>query len=302
MVDFGWMLPTGRQRMPEADYTAHVQAVLATIEDAFHSFWIPDHLMDGSAPIPEALVTLAYLAGVSGQLHMGTCVLAQGFRNPALLAKMAASLQQLSGGRFIMGLGAGWKADEYHAYGYAFPDAATRIAQMGEAAAICKQLWQGVPVTYRGQHHVVEEAVCVPVPHPPPPIMIGGVGEKRTLPMVAQHADWWNIPGAPVEVVMQKSAVLARHCAARGRNPADIRRTWMGVVSIAPTSAQAQAQLAGYPIWEGDQALVGTPEAIIQQIERYVAAGISLFILSFVDEPEMRGLHLFREAVILRGI
>ncbi|MEO0561621.1 MAG: LLM class flavin-dependent oxidoreductase [Chloroflexota bacterium] len=300
MVEFGWMLPTGNQRMPDGDYTTHLHQVLSSIEGNFHAFWMPDHLMDGALPIPESLSTLSYLAGTHPSLHFGTCVIGEGYRNPALLAKTAATLQNLSGGRFILGVGAGWKADEYDAYGYPFPKTSERIEAMAETVQICKALWNagGEPISFAGKHHHIADATCVPQPTPPPPIMIGGTGEKRTLRAVAQYADWWNIPGAPPHVVQHKSAVLAKHCADVGRAPADIRRTWMGVVSIAETEATAEAALSGFPIWDGDRALVGTPSQVLDQLQAYMDLGISYFILSFVDEPSTRGMDLFMRHVI----
>jgi alkanesulfonate monooxygenase SsuD/methylene tetrahydromethanopterin reductase-like flavin-dependent oxidoreductase (luciferase family) len=300
MVDFGWMLPTGNQRMPSGDYLAHLRRVLDAISGTFHSFWIPDHFMGGAAPIPEALTTLSYLAPLFPELHFGTCVLGQSYRNPALLAKTAATLQSLSDGRFMLGIGAGWKEDEYRAYGYEFPSASTRIAQMSEAVQICKALWtaNGVPVTFNGQHYQLSDALCIPEPSPPPPVMIGGMGEKLTLRVVAEHADWWNIPGAPLDVLRHKSEVLARHCDDVGRDPASIRRTWMGVVSIADTETEAKAQLEGFPIWDGDMPLVGTSEQVRKRVAAYVEAGITLFILSFVDEPNLRGIEQFMATVV----
>jgi alkanesulfonate monooxygenase SsuD/methylene tetrahydromethanopterin reductase-like flavin-dependent oxidoreductase (luciferase family) len=108
-VDFGWLLPTGKQRMPARDihYTSHIHRIIEQIRGAFHSIWIPDHFMEGHLDLPEALVSLSYLAGRYPGLHLGTAVLGQSYRNPALLAKMGATLQQLSGGRFILGIGAG---------------------------------------------------------------------------------------------------------------------------------------------------------------------------------------------------
>ena len=300
-VQFGWVLPTGQKRMPATTtgYLSHVGSVLRRISDQFHSAWIPDHLMDGQDKIPEALTALSYLAALYPQMTFGTAVIGQGYRNPAMLAKMAATLQELSDGRFILGIGAGWKEDEYRAYGYDFPSTAARIAQLAESVQICKQLWDpAVPeATFLGQYYRVQRAVCQPKPVPPPPVMIGGAGEKLTLRVVAQHADWWNLIGVPPEVFARKLAVLERHCASVERDPTTIRKTWMGTVSIGSTSQQAQAQMTGYPLWPGDVALVGTASEIIEQLQAYAALGVDLFILSFADEPRMTGIELFMAEV-----
>jgi alkanesulfonate monooxygenase SsuD/methylene tetrahydromethanopterin reductase-like flavin-dependent oxidoreductase (luciferase family) len=302
-LDFGWLLPTGKQRMPRAGaaYLDHVRRVLDLINGRFHSAWIPDHLMDGQAVIPEALTTLSYLAGLYPGLHWGTAVLSQSFRNPALLAKLGATLQWLSGSRFILGLGAGWKADEYRAYGYDFPPAATRLAQLAEAVQICRALWDPAQAaaTFKGEHYQITDAVCEPKPQPPPPIMIGGGGEQLTLRVVARHADWWNLPGASPETYARKLGILEKYCGEYGRDPGQIRKTWMGVVSIAPTRKAAERQLAHYPIWPGDVPLLGTPSEVRAQIEAYRRLGVDLFILAFADEPGLEGVKLFLKYAVI---
>jgi alkanesulfonate monooxygenase SsuD/methylene tetrahydromethanopterin reductase-like flavin-dependent oxidoreductase (luciferase family) len=301
-ADFGWMLPTGRQRMPSnpAGYLTHVHQMMEKIRDRFHSVWIPDHLMEGYADLPEALTTLSFLAGQFPALFIGTIVISQSYRNPALLAKMAATLQQLSAGRFILGLGAGWNAEEYQAYGYEFPKASVRIAQMGETIQICKVLWdpKKKESTFKGKYHQITAATCFPKPAVPPPVMVGGGGEKLTLRIVAQHADWWNLPGVSAADYARKINILEAHCQDVGRSAADIRKTWMGDVSIAPTRRDAEAKMALYHSWPGDVALLGTPSEIRDQLAAYIELGIDLFILRFVDEPDSSGMDLFQNHVL----
>lgn len=301
-IHFGWVLPSGEARMPRdaAQIAPHLHRTIARLRGRFHSLWMPDHFMAGHSDVLEALTTLSFLAGAVPDLHLGTIVLGQSYRNPALLAKIAATLQVLSGGRFILGIGAGWKEDEYHAYGYPFPPLPTRIAQMAEAIQICRAMWDPAPAaaSFRGAHYQIEEAICAPKPTPPPPIMIGGGGEKQTLRLVAAHADWWNLVGVSPQTYAHKIRVLEEHCAASGRDPARIRKTWMGVVSIARTRAQAQAQMAGYPIWPEDTPLLGTPVEILVQLQAYIALGVDLFQLSFVDEPAGAGLDRFLAEVL----
>ncbi len=300
-ADFGWMLPSGPLRMPEnSTYLAHVQRILTKISGSFHSFWIPDHLMEGMADLPEALVTLSYLGGQFPALSLGTIVIAQSYRNPALLAKMAATLQHLSAGRFILGLGAGWNAAEYRAYGYDFPTAPVRIAQMAETIQICKTLWdpdQG-EATFKGEHYQIEAAVCYPKPTNPSPVMVGGGGEKLTLRVVAQYADWWNLPGASPDEFARKIKILEAHCQEIGRSAAEIRKTWMGTVSIASTRSAAAAQIKAYPSRFNDTHLVGAPQDIRDQLAAYLDLGVDLFILRFVDEPDDSGIELFQHQVL----
>lgn len=297
-IEFGWVLPTGNARMPRGGpgaYLAHLRRIIKTIQAEFHSLWMPDHFMHGQNEVLEALTTLSFLAGMTTSLHLGTIVLSQSYRNPALLAKMAATLQGLSNRRFILGIGAGWKEDEYHAYGYDFPPGPVRITQMAEAIQLCKAMWDPAQTepTFHGEHYRIDGAVCNPKPDSPPPVMVGGGGERLTLRIVAEHADWWNLPGASPSEYAHKLNVLAGHCADVGRDPREIRKTWMGVVSIAPTRAQAEAQMSGYPIWPEDTPLLGTPDEIVAQIAAYAALGVDLFQLSFVDEPDGKGIDLF---------
>ncbi len=241
-IDFGWEIPTGRRRMPgaAATYEPHLRRVLDRMSGHFHSAWMPDHFIYDDTNVPEALTTVNYLAGLYPRLHFGAVVLGQNYRNPALVAKMAATTQWLTGGRLILGLGAGWKEDEYRAYGYEFPPIATRIAQLAEAAHICKLMWDPArpSATFHGQHYHIETAVCNP-------------------------------------------------------KPADIRKTWMGVVSIAPTHAQAEAAMVGFPIWPEDVPIVGTPAEVIHQVQHYTSLGVDCFILGFADEPGLAGIELF---------
>ena len=302
-IDFGWELPSGERRMPPGgpeNYEPHVRRVLKRLSGHFHSAWLPDHLMHNHTAVPEALTTISYLAGLFPALHFGNVVLGQSYRNPALLAKMGATLQHLSGGRFMLGIGAGWKEDEYRAYGYNFPKASTRIAQLAEVVQICKAMWDPAQpeAIFHGHYHHIESAICNPKPTPAPPLMIGGAGEKLMLRLIAQHADWWNLVGAPPDVMARKIAVLERHCAEVGRNPASIRKTWMGVVSVAPTRAAAEAALERYPIWPDDVPLVGTPAEVIAGLQAYVDLGVDLFILGFTDEPAPGGIDLFIEEVM----
>jgi alkanesulfonate monooxygenase SsuD/methylene tetrahydromethanopterin reductase-like flavin-dependent oxidoreductase (luciferase family) len=301
-IDFGWEVPTGRRRPPRAgvSYEAHLRRILDRLSGRFHSAWIPDHFIDGQTNVPEALVSLSYLAGLYPALHFGSIVLGQNYRNPALLAKMAATLQQLSGGRLILGLGAGWKEEEYRAYGYDFPPLPVRIAQLAEVVQICRAMWDPAQpeTTFHGQHYHLEKAICQPKPVPPPPVMLGGGGEKLMLRVIAQHADWWNLVGVTAETYAHKSEVLRRHCADVGRDLAGIRKTWAGVMSIASTRPQAEAAMVGYPIWPEDTPILGTPAEVVVQLQNYTSLGVDCFILGFADEPEMEGMELFINEVM----
>ncbi len=303
-VKFGWVLPYGKHPILQdksTSFLAYLERVSGGLE-GFHSLWMPDHFMDSQIDVPESMTLLSFLAGQYQTFQLGTIVLGQSYRNPALLAKMAATLQQLSNGRFVLGIGAGWKEDEYRAYGYNYPPAPTRIAQMAEVMQICQAMWDPAQpeASFEGEHYQIENAVCNPKPDPPPPIMVGGAGEKLTLRVVAEHADWWNLVGVSPEIYAHKIDVLKRHCIVVGRDPATIRKTWLGVVSIAQSHAQAEEQMSGHPLWPGDVPLLGTPEEIADQLQQYVDLGVDLFHLSFVDEPALDGIALFISEVLPR--
>src|SRR5581483_12374033 len=169
--------------------------------------------------------------------HQVLCV---SYRSPALLAKMAASLDVISGGRVIVGLGAGWHEPEYRQYGYDFPPIATRLAQLGETLEILRRMWTEERATFTGRHFRVEGAVCDPKPvQRPLPIMIGGGGERVLLRHVARHADIWNNLGAYHGDVARKRDILAGHCRAIGRNPAEIVVSQQTLAAVATDRAEA---------------------------------------------------------------
>src|SRR5689334_23724838 len=135
------------------DRLTYMRALLDIAPDVYRSAWISDHLMKDDDPTYEAWTSLTYLAALAPSYRFGHLVLAQSYRNPALLAKMAATLQAYSGGRVILGMGAGWQADEYLAYGYDYPDGATRVAQLGEAIDVLRAMWTQSPATYEGTYY-----------------------------------------------------------------------------------------------------------------------------------------------------
>src|SRR5207248_3229065 len=191
-IEFGLMLQPFATNFPRSELFEYNRRLIKTLSQGFTTLWAEDHLQSGETAILESMTTLSYFAGEFPQFRVGTLVLCQAYRNPALLAKMAANLQLLSRGRFILGLGAGWKEDEYHAYGYPFPDTRTRLEQLEEAAIIMKAMWSSQPATFVGKHYSIRNAYCEPRPDPPLPLLIGGGGEERTLEIVARRADWWN--------------------------------------------------------------------------------------------------------------
>ena len=273
--------------------------LLAAAREHDLSCWVIDHFQFGADPIMECLAFLSFLAGSAPGLRWGTLVLGQAYRNPALTAKIGATLQFLTGGRFILGIGGGDAEAEHRAYGYDFPPPRARIAQLDEAAQIIKALWQGGPATVTGTHYRVENAYCIPAPDPPPPLMIGGAGEKRTLRVVARHADWWNADYYSPAEYAHKLAVLHDHCRAIGRDPAEMVPTCYMGLSISHDPARLiRRRFMGH---RGEVHVIsGNPDEVVTQIEEFSAAGVRLMQLNFLDFPRTEGLELFLSGVLPR--
>ncbi len=276
-IEFGLSLPAGPPKGQIGRFLDDLEALLPDLERHFSSLWMTDHFFWEDAPTHEAWTVLSFLAARYPQFRFGPMVLGQSYRNPALLAKMAATLQALSGGRFIMGIGAGWKEDEYRAYGYPYPSPGVRVEQLGETLEIMTRLWREPGrVTYTGRHYRIENAYCEPKPDPIPPIIVGGGGDKTTR-LAAQYADWWNIPDAPYEHYRNRMNVLQRHCVDLGRDPASLRLTWFGRLAVGRTTAEAEALSNGK--WTSQKAFCGTPAEVIAAMGRFVALGVDCFMI-----------------------
>src|SRR6266850_293102 len=158
----------------------------------FESLWFPDHVQYGAHKVAEGWTLLAYALARYPDKMCTHEVICNSFRNPAHLAKMVATAHALSGGRVVLGIGAGWNEEEYRAYGWPFPPTRVRIAQMCEAIELIRLMWTTSPASYKGEHYQISGAYCEPRPDPLPPVVVGGHGEKYLLRAVAKHADWWN--------------------------------------------------------------------------------------------------------------
>lgn len=284
-IEFGLLLPTGPSPDHPEKFVEPLCENAAALSGHFQSLWMTDHFFWGDRPTHEAWTVITYLAAAVPDFHVGTLVLGQGYRNPALLAKMAATLQWLSGGRLILGLGAGWKEDEFHAYGYDFPPASARIVQLEEALIIIKRLWYDKnPVSYYGRHYRIVDAYCQPQPNPIPPLMVGG-GGRKTLRVTAQHANWWNFSGKTPQLYREKVDQLHERCEYIGRNPAEIRLTWLGKLAVGETSAELDAVDPA-----NDAPLRGTPAQVIEQIAHFVELGVDYFIFELPDLDDQQML------------
>ena len=306
-VRFGWHMPSFPTDGSSAGaFVDQIAGTLDRIGEQFASVWVDDHVhpwgtfVSRDTPALECATTIAYFAAFYPTLDFGSLVFCQSYRNPALLAKMGANLQLLTGGRFLFGIGAGWFEEEYHAYAYEFPEPSVRIGQMEETIEIVQRLWTQTPASYRGAYYRIEDAYCEPKPDPLPPIMVGGGGEQLTLRVVARHADWWNLPGGTVETYAHKLDVLRRHCEIVGRDYEEIVKTIsLELVAVAENEAEARRQ-AEASLYNKGNAIAGTPDQVAERLQAYVDLGATYFMLRFADFPETVGIDLFIEEVLPR--
>jgi len=265
----------------------------------FDSLWLPDHVQYGSNRVAEGWTLLPWALARYPDKLCGHEVLSNSFRNPAHLAKMIATAQALSGGRVILGIGAGWNAEEYQSYGWPYPPTRTRIAQLAEAIELIRAMWTQAPASYRGEHYQIADAYCEPRPAPCPPIMIGGHGETYLLRVVARHADWWNYPFREPTLYTHKQEVLKRHCRDVGRDYDTIRQVVRVGILIAETERDVE-RLKGAPGVRpmSDIRLAGTPEQVTDALKRIIGQGAHRLTVNFADAPRPDGTLLFAKTVL----
>lgn len=304
VVSFGWVMQPALFSTPEgvdardirlarqmlAANDRHVELARAA---GFDTIWVEDHMGWEEKAHLECFTTMAWLVGRHPGLRYGTMVCGQAFRNPAYLAKLAVNMHLLTEGRFILGIGAGNNGAEHHQYGYSFLPPGERVDQTEEAVRVVRALWTESPATFHGRYYRVDGAFCSPRPDRPIPLMIGGGGEKRTLRLVAREADWWCADLAPVEVVRHKASVLAAHCAAVGRDPAEIVHSLVTWISVEEDSARAVR-------WDHLHIVAGNPDEVTRELAAYRAAGIRHFQVRFMDYPSTAGFERFVTKVLPR--
>jgi alkanesulfonate monooxygenase SsuD/methylene tetrahydromethanopterin reductase-like flavin-dependent oxidoreductase (luciferase family) len=276
-VSFGFAVPAGPDKGQIDKWMTDIEAAIPLIKGHFESLWMTDHFFWEDNPTYEAWTVLAYLAGCFPDFKVGPMVLGQSYRNPALLAKMASTLQALTNGRFIMGIGAGWKEDEYLAYDYPYPRAGIRIEQLEDTLEIMTRMWrESGKITYEGKHYKIVDAYCEPKPDPMIPIMVGGGGEK-TMMLAARFADIWNLPDVTLERYRERADILKQHCETIQRDPDSIQLSWFGRLAVGNTVAEAEALSDGR--WTSKNAFVGTPQQLVDDMSQFVDYGVSYFML-----------------------
>jgi len=274
----------------------------------YRTIWLADHLTRGGFRL-ECLSTLSALAPVTKKIRLGSLTLCNAWRNPSLLAKIAATVDVISGGRLEFGIGSGFLKEEFDAYGFPFPKLSVRTAQLDEALEIIEKLWMEEKPSYKGEYYQIREATCEPKPvqKPHPPITIGGGNERYTLPLVAKHADRWNLASS-VEEFKQKAKVLEHYCNKIGRDFEEIKKSNLfnitGVYQNEDETKRAWESIwkregkRFYTIQSGfipfmewlkqteDRSLMGTPEDCVARMEEYIEIGVTSFELRFVDVME----------------
>jgi len=242
--------------------------------------WYADHFMpnaaDTSAPWPEAWVTLSALGALVPRLRIGTLVAGNTYRHPAVLAKMAATLDHITGGRVVLGLGSGWQENEHRQYGIPFYTVAERLARLDEACTVIRALFREPKSSFAGRFYQLEDASLEPKPvQTPLPLLIGGGGEQVTLRITAQHADEWNVWGTPT-ILEHKMRILDQHCRNIGRDPKSIRRTAVALLFMSDDSTYLERMRAA-KIQQPH--LIGTVEEIRALVAEYERIGVDELIV-----------------------
>ncbi|GCE09099.1 TIGR03560 family F420-dependent LLM class oxidoreductase [Dictyobacter aurantiacus] len=289
----------------------------------FAGLFRSDHYTNPNPPDLDSLemiISLAYLADRTQQVHFGPLVAPVSFREPTMLARQAAAIDDLSNGRMILGLGAGWQEREHHLFGHPLGDVKTRMARFEEALEVVTRLLRSdEPVTFEGRFFQVRGATLLPRPQRPggPRIMIGGNGIKRTLPLAARYADIWNAVFLTPADFKERSQILDTLLQQEGRQPDAVKRTVMHGLIFARDKAelgrkldqyrQKDPEFAGLEVDELVQRLVaantsviGTPDQIVQQLQAYVEAGAQEIMLQWFDFEDIEGLRAFASSVLPR--
>ena len=302
------------------DWDTTIEAVRRAEELGYAAAWAPDHFNTGRDNAEyEVWTLLSALANATDEIGLGSLVLSNDYRNPALVAKMAATLDVVSNGRLELGLGAGWRRSEYEAYGWEWREGFERLLRLDEGIRVMKEMWTEAEPAFDGDHYTIEDAYCNPGPvqEPHPPILVGGVGEEVTLKLVAKLADVWNtdVFNGDVETLEHKIGVIEDHCATVGRDPGEIEYSWDGHV-ICTRDEEKRDRLLDLmlPIQFSeeyqDQAdietradaanffIVGEPAECAAAIEERVDVGVTKFMCWFADYPDFEGMELFADDVM----
>lgn len=283
------------------------QRIAQAVEDlGFVGLYRSDHYTNADPPDKDSLelwVSLTWLASHTQRIEFGPMVSPVSFRQPTMTARMASAVDDLSGGRLTLGLGAGWQEREHHNYGWDLLDVGPRFARFEEGLQIITHLLHSdTPFDFAGQFYQLHEAILLPRPQRPggPPILIGGSGPKRTLPLVAKYAQEWNAVFIPAARIAELSTQLDQLLAEHGRRPAEVRRSLMTELVFGRDEAEVQRKLQGRdPAAIAQRGIItGTPAAIVEQLGKLSDIGVQRVMLQWLDLDDLAGLEAFGSAVL----
>jgi len=312
IVPQGWRMDLVGISDPVEAYETMTRVAQEAEALGFDSIWLYDHFHTVPTPMQEVTfecwTSTAALARDTNRVRIGQIVTCNGYRNPALLAKMASTVDTLSHGRLNFGIGAGWYEHEFLAFGYDFPDGPTRLRQLRDAVQIILKMWSDDEAVYEGKYHQVHGAINQPkgVQKPHIPLLIGGGGEQVTLKLVAQYADACNIGHLDNEGLERKFSIIKKHCDDVGRDYNTIWRTVLFNCSIAETNEEAAAKskpfLRNIPSGRiREQALVGTPGIIRQRLAEIEQAGAQEIIIYMPDAAQLESVRMFARECMTKG-
>jgi F420-dependent oxidoreductase-like protein len=286
------------------------QRILQAAEDfRYQCVFRSDHFTNPHPPDKDSLelwVSLTYAASHTKRIEFGSCVTPVTFRHPSMTVRMAAQVDDLSDGRLILGMGAGWQDREHHNFGIPFYDFDTRFEMLEDALEVTKQLLESdSPVTYQGKHFSLDGAILLPHPQRKTPIMIGGNGPKKTLPLAAQYADEWNGVFISHFDYHDRNQHLNELLKENGRDPGSVKRSLMTQIIFGKDDNALDARLAarGHDRSKVDELtgrglIVGTPSAVIDQLSAFVEAGVQRFMLQWLDLDDIDGLEQIANDVL----
>jgi len=258
---------------PLRDFAQHIE------QTGWDGLWVADHFMpnqeDNSGPTGEAWTSIAALAATVPRIRLGTMVTGNTYRHPAVLAKMAAQVDGISGGRLVLGIGSAWQQNEHEAYGIPFYTVGSRLRRLEEAVQVIRSLFEHERTDFDGKFYQIANAPLAPKPvqRPHPPILIGGGGEKVTLRLAAQYADEWNVWGSP-DLLRHKIGILEQHCTDVGRDPATIRKSANAMVHITDDPAEAEQVRQSNP-----RVLAGSASEMQVLVQQYIDAGVDELVV-----------------------